>query len=52
MVGFSYGEGKAEGNQEEKLALAKSMLADQGLIKKIIKWTSLSREEVEALVRP
>ena len=52
MVESSYGEGKAEGKQEEKLAIAKSMLADQEPIEKIIKWTSLSREEIEALVRP
>jgi predicted transposase/invertase (TIGR01784 family) len=52
MVASSYGEGKAEGKQEEKLAIAKSMLADREPIEKIIKWTSLSREEIEALVRP
>ena len=60
MVDSSYGEGKtegrtegrAEGKQEEKLAIAKSMLADQEPIEKIIKWTSLSREEIESLVLP
>ena len=60
MLKSSYSEGKAEGiaegiaegEQKEKLALAKSMLADQEPIEKIIKWTSLSKQEIEALVCP
>ena len=44
-------EGKEEGRKEEKLALAKHMLLDQEPIEKIIRWTSLSKEEIETLAR-
>ena len=43
------GEGKEEGRKEEKLALAKHMLLDQEPIEKIIRWTGLSKEEIETL---
>jgi predicted transposase YdaD len=60
MLASSYGEGKAEGiaegeaagEQKQKLALVKRMLADQEPIEKIIKWTGLSREEIESLDCP
>ena len=40
-------EGRAEGKAEEKLALAKIMLMDHEPIEKIVRYTGLSKEEIE-----
>lgn len=42
-------EGKETGKKEEKLETAKNMLADNIDISKIMKYTGLSKEEIEAL---
>ena len=42
-------KGMAKGMAEEKIAMAKEMLADNEPIDKIVKYTKLSREEIEKL---
>ena len=42
-------EGKEAGKKEEKMETAKNMLADNIDISKIMKYTGLSKEEIEAL---
>ncbi len=42
-------EGKKEGRKESKLEIAKSMVSDNLPIVTIIKYTGLSREEIEKL---
>ena len=53
MVTSSYGigkiEGKIEGREERGTEIAKEMLSDGESIDKIIKYTKLSREEIEKL---
>jgi hypothetical protein len=41
--------GMQEGRQEEKLQVAKSMLQDKESIDKIVKWTGLTKKELEKL---
>lgn len=41
--------GKAEGKAEEKIAMAKEMLLDGEAIEKIVKYTKLSKEQIEKL---
>ena len=45
-------EGKAEGIAEGKAEVAKNMLADNEPIEKIIRYSGLSREEIESLLNP
>lgn len=49
--GIEIGEarGEARGREEEKIALAKEMLADNESLEKIVKYTKLSKEEIEKL---
>jgi predicted transposase/invertase (TIGR01784 family) len=42
-------EGREEGRIEEKLEIAKSMLQDAEPIEKIMRWTSLSKEDLAKL---
>jgi predicted transposase YdaD len=42
-------EGKAEGKEEEKIAMPKEMLLDGEVIEKIIKYTKLTKEQLESL---
>ena len=44
-------EGKAEGKIEEKLEIAKSMLKDGMNLETVMKYTGLSKEEIENLVK-
>ena len=39
-------EGREEGKKEERINLAKEMLKDKETIKKIMKYTKLSKEEI------
>ena len=42
-------EGRKEGRKNEKLAIAKNMLQDGEAIEKIVRYTGLSREDIEKL---
>ena len=42
-------KGKEEGREEEKIAMAKEMLADSESIEKIMKYTKLTRDTIEKL---
>ena len=44
-------EGKEEGRQEEKIEIARNMLQDKEPMEKIIKWTGLSKEELEKMIK-
>ena len=45
-------EGKAEGKKEEKLEIAQNMLKDGMNLEIVMKYTGLSKKEVEELLRP
>lgn len=44
-------EGRAEGKAEEKIEVARNMKADRESVEKIIRYTGLSKEEIEKLPR-
>jgi predicted transposase/invertase (TIGR01784 family) len=48
-IGIGREEGLQQGVQQEKLEIARGMIADGEPIEKIIKWTGLSKEAIEKL---
>ncbi len=44
-------EGRAEGKAEEKIEVARNMKADGESVEKIMRYTGLSKEEIEKLPR-
>ena len=50
-IGQAKKEGKAEGKIEEKLEIAKSMLKDGINLETVMKYTGLSKKEVEELLK-
>lgn len=54
IVESSYGigkiEGREEGREEERIIIAKEMIADDESIEKIIRYTKLTKEEIENII--